>query len=180
MENKLTEEEINWIKKAVEKGYTKEEFILILNESDNTKSRVDEFVEGYDEINRHIADGEVGLKFKEQVENYQKGEMGWWEGRKIKRWLKDLKKLAKFLEGLAKKTKELQHKIKDEKSAEIQNTRRINIEAILSSRDILEFKHPQTDEEINEINIQSCSTEELIDLMESGAKDLKDVAEGKK
>lgn len=189
---KLTEEEINWTNRSIEKGLERIEIAKILRKANYTDDKINKILEYYDaetkEEEKTEENNEKEDKFEENVKKYLEGnekELGWFERRAVKKYIKQIELFSRTLEIAIKKFKQEMTEFnkkdwtKGRVETELGILKQELIKTLIDSKECLYIDHPKTGEEITKENMQDLSIDELITLLETASKELDMLVNGK-
>lgn len=184
----LTNEDKEWMIKAIDKGHTRLEIKKKLEEAKYTEKRINLFLNYYDEIIRPEETITEDKEFKENVKEYLKGNkegLGWLEKREIKKFIKNIETYKKVLksatDAFKKELEEFNKKdwTKGKVDTELEYLKQEIIERLIDSKQCLIIEHPKTGAEITKENLQDLTIEELINMMEENTEELDLIVNGK-
>lgn len=193
----LTDRDKDWIEKGVEKEMTRLQMRKKLRESNYKDEKIDLFIDYYDllidkknKMEKELTgkkEDEDEKEFKSEIKKYfeNKGDLSWGERRRIKRWLRDVKKYSNIIKEATnwfKKEVEYINK-QDWNKGKIEDEMKILkteiIERLIESKELLDIEHPITGEEVTKENLKDVEIDMLIKLLEDNVETLDLIVNGK-
>lgn len=190
MKYEMNEEDRDWVEQAINSDYTKLQIKKKLEVAGFNKDKTKAFLEYYESLKNETEekDKKDEKEFEKSVKEFAKGERGnlsWGERRKIKHFMKGIKKYSQVMKGAIEMVKKEIIFMNEQKWTEGKIEEEMNylkdelIDRIIDSKGILEIEHPITGEEVTKENLKSLNIDQLTNIMEDNVKTIDEFINGK-
>lgn len=189
----ITPEEKAWTEKAVDTGFTRLQIEKKLMEANKKSLKIKEVLKYYDSIVKDLDEGQEERdltdeeEFKEEIKDYFDGkDMGFFQKRKIKKFLKSLKAYKDMLDvaitGIKKEVEEIKNNVEFDnkrKDKEMESLKLEMIDRIIDSKQIFDIEDPLTGEEATVDNLKKNDLNTLLNLLQINVEALQQTIDGK-